>query len=83
MIKGLVMRPPVRQRKALPGQTPHPGSKWIDANKTSLPDNEWVAANRFGLVASDDTIDGLMAKIKDKNVDLADVAIAFITSDAL
>lgn len=82
-MKSLMMHPPVRQGKLTPKQARNPGSEWIDANRSGLPDNEWVAADAFGFVAADGTIDGLMAKINDKQVDLEQVAIAFITSDAL
>jgi len=72
-----------RQGKPLPGYQRHPGSIWIDNNRAGLPDNEWVAADDSGLVANDRSIDGLMAKIRDKHLELADVAIAFITSDSV
>jgi hypothetical protein len=65
------------------GYQPHPGSVWIDNNEDSLPENEWVAANGSGLVANDPTIDGLMAKIRDKHLKPAEVAIAFITPDSV
>jgi hypothetical protein len=57
------------------------GSIWIDEHRTSLPDNEWVAADEAGLVAHDACFDKLMAKVRAKNIDQADVAVAFITSD--
>jgi hypothetical protein len=72
-----------RQGKLVPGYKRHPGSVWIDNNRGSLPDNEWVAADASGLVASDPSIDNLMAKIRDKHLDPVEVAIAFITSDSV
>lgn len=71
-----------RQGKPVPGHSRHPGSVWIDNNRATLPNNQWVAADSSGLVADDPSIDGLMAKIRDKHLDPAHVAIAFITSDS-
>lgn len=73
----------VRQGKRIPGYNRHPGSMWIDTHLSGLPNNEWVASNGTGLVAHDTSMDGLIAKIKDKKIDLAEVAIAFITSDSV
>lgn len=72
-----------RQGKPVPTYKRHPGSVWIDNNRARLPDNEWVAADDSGLVANDPSIDRLIAKIRDKDLDPADVAIAFITSDSV
>ena len=77
--------PPIarQQRKLVPGYTRHPGSIWIDKHRADLPNDEWAAANQDRLVAHDSTIDGLMVKIQAQQIDLADVAIAFITLDSV
>ena len=71
-----------RQGKLDPGYTRHPGSIWIDDHLDSLQNNQWVAANKTGLVAKDASIDGLMAKIQQKGLNPADVAVAFITTES-
>ena len=61
----------------------HPGSVWIEQNRESLPDNHWVAASANGLVAEGATIGELMSEIDRRNAKPADLAIAFITADAV
>jgi hypothetical protein len=65
-----------------PNYNPHPGSEWIDRNRANLPDNSWVAADASGQVALEASINSLFGKLRDKNIDPADVAIAFITQDS-
>ena len=73
----------MRQGQPVTGYHRHPGSQWIDQNRSRLPNNEWVAANGSGLVASDVSIDGLLNKIQAQDVDPADLTIAFITADSV
>jgi len=61
----------------------HPGSSWIDQNRASLPNNRWVAASAKGKVAENAEIGELMAELKQKNIAPTDVAIAYITADAV
>lgn len=63
--------------------TRHPGSVWIDVNRSTLPNNEWVAADKNGLVDHDPSIDSLMKRLQSKNVKMEDLCIAFITTDAI
>ncbi|MBV9850408.1 MAG: hypothetical protein JO250_12095 [Armatimonadetes bacterium] len=74
---------PARQGQRQPDYQRHPGSEWIDIHRASLPNNEWAAANQAGLVGTAPSIDDLMAKVRAQNIEPADVAIAFITADAL
>jgi hypothetical protein len=66
----------------VPNYNRHPGSEWIDRNRANLPDNSWVAADASGQVALDASIDRLFGKLRDRNIDPAEVAIAFITQDS-
>lgn len=61
----------------------HPGSVWIDANYSTLPNNEWVAADKNGLVDHDPSINSLMERLKKKNIKMDDICLAFITTDAI
>ena len=61
----------------------HPGSIWIEEHPDELPRDKWVAADESGLRAIDDTINGLSVQIRDLNISQEDIAIAFITSDAI
>lgn len=63
--------------------TRHPGSVWIDNNRGKLKNNFWVAANESGLIADDRTIDGLVEKLNNKNFNLRNVAVAYISSDPI
>lgn len=72
-----------RAIKSSHAYTKHEGSIWIEENRHALKDNFWVAANRFGLVADDQTIDGLIEKIEEKHFQLSDLSIAFITSKSI
>jgi len=61
----------------------HPGSVWIEQHRASLLNNHWVAASANGLEASATKIDDLMNEIRKKGIHADQVAIAFITRDAL
>lgn len=74
---------PARQGQRQSGHQRHPGSEWIDANRATLPNNEWVAAGQAGLIGTAPSFDDLMAKVQAQNLPAADVAVAFITGEAL
>jgi hypothetical protein len=59
----------------------NPGSIWIEGHRATLPNNQWVAADGTGLVAHDSSYDGLVVQVKTRGIDLALVAIAYISSD--
>jgi len=65
------------------GRVQHPGSKWIIEHRASLPTNCWVAASAKGLEAENAEIGELMSDLRRKNVDVINVAIAYITPDAV
>ena len=73
-----------RQPKSrVPDYKSLPGSTWIDDNRATLPENQWVAADDSGFLAANPSIDHLMDTLRDAQVNLEQVAIAFITSDAV
>ena len=59
------------------------GTDWLEKNRASLPDNQWVAVSGDGLVAARDRIDELTAYLQHQRIDPTDLAITFITSDAV
>ena len=77
-----MISPITRTRTRVPNYKRHPGSEWIDAHRDNLPNDHWVAANAGGRIAVDPTIDGLMGQLRLKDIDPAEVVIAFITSDS-
>lgn len=72
-----------RQGKPVPGYTRHPGSIWIDNNRSNLPNNEWVASNGSKMIAHASSIDGLLGALHSKKVHVDEVAIAYITTDTV
>jgi hypothetical protein len=72
-----------RQGKPVPNYVRHPGSIWIDDNRSTLPNNEWVASNGSKMVAHASSIDELLGALHSKNVNVDEVAIAYITTDAV
>jgi hypothetical protein len=67
----------LRRGTKVAGYEPHPGTLWINNHIAQLPSNEWVAADAAGLVAHDATMDGLMLKLQQSHVAIADVAVAY------
>jgi hypothetical protein len=61
----------------------HPGSVWIEQNRSSLHGDRWIAASGDGLEAESNEVKDLMDILRKKQVDPKDVAITFITSDAI
>ena len=65
------------------GPDTHPGSTWIDQNRSRLNNNHWVAASNNGLEASSPRLDDVVSQIRKKNLPPDQVTIAFITNDAV
>jgi hypothetical protein len=61
----------------------HPGTVWIEANWSTLPNNAWVAADQSGMVASADSMDALRSRLHALHRREDEVAIAFVTRDPI
>jgi hypothetical protein len=59
----------------------HPGSRWLDRNWASLPNNLWVAASGNGVVAENRIFDRLIDELRRRAIDLNTVTIVFVTLD--
>jgi len=75
--------PPYIRQSSTKVSARHPGSLWIETNRKTLPNNHWVAASAEGLQASATRIDELVNAIQKQAISPAQLAITFITEDAL
>ena len=72
-----------RRGQRLPNYARHPGTIWIEANWSTLPNNTWVAADHGGMVASAGSMDALQARLRVLNRREDEVATAFVTRDTI
>ena len=82
-MSGIVPGPGPRRRRTPGYRGRHPGIVWIEQHRHELQSNRWVAASASGLVAQSSSNRGLMDAISKKGLKPSDVAIAFISADAM
>lgn len=61
----------------------HLGAEWLDTHRDQLKNKQWVAASGQGIQAEAPTIGDLMSKIDDLDVDAEELAIEYITDEAI
>ena len=79
----MVSTPPVRQNnKRNPSYSTPAGGLWIQAHRSSLPNDEWVAATSAGMVAHGPSFEDFYDRLSALNIPKDLVTIAFITEDS-
>lgn len=61
----------------------HRGAEWLEKHRGQLKNNQWVAASGQGIQAEAPTIGDLMSKINELDVDAEELAIEYITDEAI
>lgn len=75
------MSPVHRRGQRVPNYARHPGTIWIEANWSTLPNNTWVAADHGGMVASAGSMDALQSRLRALKRREDEVAVVFVSRD--